>query len=152
MSSPLEVSPYNSNAPKVKGGVWNEDVLPVVEWEAADQRVVLTEDLQDALGIDTPVLRWDRDKYEAVAQDHNRDLPVLRDVAHYLSSWAYSGEEANRPGNYRILFQDETGRWCAASLGPRHGGYAFITVFGGSKPKFLENRLGGLRDVVRREK
>lgn len=152
MSSPMEVSPYNSRARRIRGGIWNEDLLPIVEWESAEHRVVLPQDLQDALGIDTPVLRWDRAKHETVAHVHNRDLPVIRDVSYYLNMWAYYGEERNRPRTYRILFQDEAERWYAASVGPRQGDYTFITVFGGSKPNFLQNRLGGLRGVVKREK
>lgn len=115
MSSSVAVSPNNPHARRVVGGIWNEDVLPIAEWEAAEQRVVLPEDLQRALGLDTPVLRWDREKYETVAQGHNRDLPVIRDVSQYLNRWAYYGEEINCPGNYRISFQDESGRWYAAS-------------------------------------
>lgn len=52
----MEVSPYNSRARRAKGGIWNGDVLPIMEWEAAEHRMVVPEDLQRALGIDTPVL------------------------------------------------------------------------------------------------
>ncbi len=133
------------------GGVWNEDELPVLEWEAAEHRVVLPESLQRSLGINVPVLRWDREKYTAVAMGHHRDRHVIQNVSRYMAVWAYHGEEIARPGNMRVLFQDEAGRWYAASLGPRQGEYTFITLFGGSDQGFRDNRLRGMHNVVQRD-
>lgn len=154
MSSSMEVSSYNSRARRVRGGIWNEHVLPVMEWEAAEHRVVLPRDLQDALGIDTSVLRWASKKYLSVTEKHERDLHVVRDLSCYLNDWAYFGEESDpRLGNARILFQDEINRWYAVSIGPDvSGSVDVITVSGSARKKFLQNRLGTLRNVVRKEK
>lgn len=65
----------------------------------------------------------------------------------------YHGEETGGyEGNYRVLFQDASGRWYAASIGPLHGSDNFITVFSSSRPSFKDNRLSSLRNVVKRGK
>ena len=148
-----EESPYNPAARREAGGVWNENEIPVTEWELPERRVVLPSDLQFALGIRVPVLRWDREKYETVASQHRRDLHVIESLSAYLARWEYLGEEVEEyAGNYRVLFRDEPGRWYAASMGTLQGSDNIITVFGSSKPNFVENRVRGLRNVVMREK
>lgn len=133
------------------GGIWNEDELPVLEWETPEHRVVISEDLRRSLGMDVFVLRWDREKHTAVTTGHHRDRHVVQDVSKYLALWEYHGEEIARPGNFRVLFQDEADRWYAASIGPRQGEYTFITLFGGSDQGFRDNRLRGMHNVVKRE-
>src|SRR5665811_2136579 len=73
-SSPIEVNLYNPAARRHPGGIWNEEALPVAVWEDAEHRVVLPKDLQQALGIDAPVLRWSAAKRELVL--HQRPKPV----------------------------------------------------------------------------
>lgn len=149
----LEISAINPAASRVRGGIWNEHILPVMEWEAAEHRVVLPIHLQLSLGLEAPVLRWDRQKYERVIREHARDLPVIRDISRYLNDWQYHGNETGyHPENRRILFQDESGRWYAASIGSLHDSENIITVFSGSKTEFRTNRLKTLENVVRREK
>lgn len=45
-------SPVNPAAVRGPSGIWNEESLPVTEWEAAEHRVVLPQSLQKALGTD----------------------------------------------------------------------------------------------------
>jgi hypothetical protein len=135
-------------------GIWNEDALPVTEWEAPEQRVVVPAGLRESLILPVPaVLRWDEEKYRLTISQRQRDLPVIRDLSRYLANWQYHGEERSpRSGNQRILFQDETGRWYAVSIGPLQDSTNVITVIGGSDKRYLGNRLRGMENVVERER
>jgi hypothetical protein len=56
---------------------------------------------------------------------------MIRGLTEYLAGWRDHGEEVgDRAGNQRILFQDEHGRWYAASIGPLRGIDNMISVFG----------------------
>ncbi len=89
-----EVSRHNRDAMRGEHGIWNEDSLPVTEWEIPEQRVVVPAQLTEYLPANmSPVLRWDREKYDTVVQEHSRDLPVIRDLSRHLghcSLWAKS--------------------------------------------------------------
>lgn len=150
---PWEVSPFNPNARRMPDGIWNDVEIPITEWELPTKRVVLPLDLQLKLGIPVPVLRWDREKYLAVANQHSRDAHVIENVSAHLARWECVGAETGvYTGNHRILFRDGAGRWFAASIGELQGSYNIITVFGSSKPNFFDNRVRSLRNVVMREK
>jgi len=91
-----------------------------------------------------PVLRWDAAKYREVVAKHQHDRRVIANLTMYLATWQYHGEETGaHVGNQRILFQDESGRWHAVSIGPLQGSDNVITVLGSSKPTFVDNRCRG---------
>lgn len=147
----MEVSPFNPGARRLPGGVWNEHQLPVLEWEISEQQALIPHSLQVAMDLHTPVLRWDRRKYESVVNQHRRDISIILELSRYLDAWVYVGEETGSyEGNRRILFQDRADRWYSASVGPIQNSYNMITVFGSSKPNFLENRLRLLRNFKER--
>lgn len=153
-SGELETSDVNPAARRVPNGIWNEEEMPVLDWEAAAFRVVLPADLQRILGWPTPVLRWSAVKLEAIAVRHHRDMRVAAELNVYLRNWMWVGEEPHpHEGQYRILFHGENRRWYALTVGrDRRGSYNVVTVFGGSDHGFLRNRLRHLGNVVRREK
>lgn len=144
-----ESHPLNPMAIRGQNGFWNEDTLPVMEWESAEYRVVLPLALQESMGIAQPVLRWSAEKRAAVLSRHARDVHIVQDISGYLGGWRFYGTES-KSGYRRILFQDERGRWYAASIGELQGSYNMITVFGSRSPEFLRNRLKRLEDVVER--
>lgn len=149
-----EISPFNATARRGPNGFWSEHLLPITEWEDPDQRVVVPAMLVASLTLPVaPVLRWDAAKYREVVAKHPRDRRVIANLTMYLATWQYHGEETGaHVGNQRILFQDESGRWHAVSIGPLQGSDNVITVFGSSKPNFVDNRLQGMRHVVGCEK
>jgi len=151
---PGEVSPVNSAAVRGPNGIWNEETLPVMEWEVVESRVVIPVDLQRSFKFESPaVLRISDKKLRRMNIDRPQDQHVLRELSHYLEAWRFHGEEVHRPGNQRILIQDESGRWYAVSIGPdRNGSHNVITLIGGSDRDYFQNRLNGMRDVVEREK
>lgn len=113
----IETHPLNSAATRRPGGYWNEDRLPVADWELPADRVVLPEHLQHVLGDDTPpVLRRAKRKYQAVNSKHMRDRAVLSHLSAYSNGWQYVGIEPGRQVR-RVLFQDESQRWYSASFG-----------------------------------
>jgi len=149
-----EISPSNRLAIRGPNGVWNEHVLPVTAWEAAEQRLFVPEVLLTSLTLPVAaVLRWDAEKFRDALLKHPRDERMIRSLTEYLAGWRDHGEEVgDRTGSQRILFQDEHGRWCAASIGPLLGSDNMITVFGSSKPNVVTNRLHELNNSVAREK
>lgn len=151
---PGEISLYNTAAIRGEHGIWNEDSLPVTEWEAAEHRVVVPASLQASLTLPVPaVLRWDDEKYRLVVNQRHRDLPVILNLTHYLSTWRYHGEEiGEHAGNQRILLQDDYDRWYAVSIGPLQGSHNVITVIGGSDRRYLDNRKRGMKGIFERRK
>ncbi len=131
------------------GGYWNEDPLPVTDWEVPAERVVLPEHLQHRLGGGVPaVLRWDEEKFNLVMSKHKRDRDVILKLTQRLDGWRYLGKERGSP-NLRALFQDEQERWYSLTVGELQGSYNVVTVFGGSDKRFLDKRLRGIEEVVR---
>jgi hypothetical protein len=146
-----DTHPLNPAARLGPNGIWNEDVLPVFEWESPEHRVVLPATLEEALGLqDTPVLRWDSLKYRIVVAKHGRDLPVIKALSMQIDRWEYIGIET-ATGNMRVMFPADD-RWYAVSIGERQGGHTVISVFGGSDKRFLANRLRGLQQILMRGK
>jgi hypothetical protein len=143
--------PHNPAAVRGPHGIWNEETIPVTEWEAPPYPVVLPTSLLPHLpGGMSPVLRWGRDKLLTVRRDHARDFAVIQELSRYLENWQYFGEERRRPDRYRILFPDENGRWYSVTIGPPLRSNNIVTVFGNPDPGFVANRLRGMRNVVER--
>ena len=148
-----ETSLVNAQAVRGSSGIWNEETLPVTEWEIPEHRVVLSQDLQRSLNLETPVLRMSEVKYRRIHDSRPQDRHILRELSRYLSNWDCHGNEAGRPGNHRVMLQDERRRWYAVSIGPdKNRSYNVVTVIGGSDAGFLQNRLNEMRNVVRRER
>ncbi len=146
----VKVHPLNREVTRGPGGVWNEHILPILSWEASEQRVVLPAKLVASLTLPiSPVLRWDAKKYQDVIAKHARDRHVIDELSSYVDAWQFHGEETGvHAGNLRVLFEDATGRWYAVSMGQLQGSDNVITVFGSSKPNFVKNRLQGMNKVV----
>jgi len=142
-SSRFEVSPYNSQARRRSGGIWNEDTLPVMEWEDAQHRVVLPEDLQIALGIDTPVLRWARNKHTLVLSTHGQanERRQAERIEFYLSSWDYAGPDPNRPASWHVFFEDEGRRTLVVFGRDANGSMNMVTLYSPKRPGALKNRM-----------
>lgn len=100
----MEVSPFNSKARRVAGGIWNAHVLPMMEWGIAEQRVVLPAALQASLGFTTPVLRWRRSKYEQVVIDQPIEKRILSDLSGYLNHWERVGIVPGKSATWRVFF------------------------------------------------
>jgi hypothetical protein len=140
---PGEVSPLNPAARREVGGVWNEDNLPILEWEIAEERVVLPEDLQILLGLETPVLRWRRSKYEQVMVDHDQPIEqrARRHLSAWLSRWERAGAEPGKSETWRVFLR-EAGRWVVVVIGrDREGSLNLITVHSPSDKKYVPNML-----------
>lgn len=149
------VSSLNPDAVRGPNGIWNEESLPVLEWEAAVYRVVVPAQLQQSLVLRVPpVLRWSTKKYLDVMAKHHIKPEVVADLSRFLDGWAFHGEETGSyRGNQRVLFQDDGGRWYALSIGAdRSGSYNAVTLISSSDPSFVGNRLRTLERIVERRK
>lgn len=148
-----DINPHNRDAIRGPNGFWNEHLLPIMAWEDPAQRVVLPATLVASLPLPiSPVLRWDAAKYRDVLAKHERDRQVIANLTEHLGAWSYHGEETDEhAGNQRVLFQDETGRWYAVSIGPLGDSDNMITIIGSNRAAFQANRLRGLRNVIERE-
>lgn len=142
-SDEIEISPINSRAHRVPGGIWNEDELPVLEWEMPEHRVVLPEELRHLCGFDVPVLRWARSKYQRVLERHIQPVEqqVLRDLSEHLGGWIRAGLEPGKTDVWRVFFQVED-RWCVAVLGrDRNGSHNVVTMHSPSDRNYLPNMM-----------
>lgn len=143
-----ERHPLNPEVVRGPNRIWGEDQLSVQEWEAPHHRVVLTPELQDALVLDQPVLRWSQRKRLMVLSRHSRDQPVIEALDACLAEWKFAGIEVGKNAMWRVLFVQE-GRWYSSTFGrDLTGSLNLITVFGGSQRSFLQNRLNGMTGVV----
>jgi hypothetical protein len=148
----MEISSHNPRAHRTPGGIWNEDELPVLEWEAAEHRVVLPESLQRALGIDTPVLRWAREKRDRVAQSHGQpnERRQAENLGFYLSMWTHAGPDRSRSATWHVFFEEDD-RGTQVILGrDGNGSVNVVTLYSPSRPNALENRIAR-GNYVRRE-
>jgi hypothetical protein len=133
--SRTETSPYNRRAHRVRGGIWNEDELPVLEWEAAEFRVVVRQSLQQALGLDTPVLRWSRAKRERVLREHAYLAPLIESPTIELARWVYAGSDLRRSSEGAIApflaFSQHGAMWIKMVFGmSRAGSMNSISLYG----------------------
>lgn len=148
----MEISPYNPRAHRLPGGIWNEDELPVLEWEAAEHRVVLPEDLQRVLKIETPVLRWARSRRERVTEMHGQPMEQRQagNLSFYLSTWTHAGPDSTRAATWHVFFE-EGGRGTQVVLGrDANGSMNVITLYSPSRPNALKLRIAR-GNYVRRE-
>lgn len=140
--------PLNPQVVRGPNGIWDEDTLPVLGWEAPQHRVVLTPELEAALGLEQPVLRWPQRKRELVLARHPRDHSVIESLDVYLAGWKFAGREAGKISVWRALFESE-GRWYSITFGyDQTGSLNLVTAFGGSQKSFLSNRLKGIVGVI----
>lgn len=130
-------SRFNPDAVRGPHGIWNEETLPVLEWEAPEYRMVVPIQLQRSLVLNVqPVLRWATKKLLDVIAKHHVEPMVVADLTRLLDGWAFHGEETGSySGNQRILFQNDAGRWYALSVGTdRSGSYNAVTLINSSDP------------------
>jgi hypothetical protein len=153
-----EVSPFNPDARRQPGGFWNEDTLPVTEWEIPEHRVVLPADLQAALGLGVSVLRWRRSKHEQVSVDHGQPIEqrVRRNLSAWLTRWERAGTEPGKLETWRVFFR-ENERWIVVVIGrDREESLNVVTVYSPSDKNYLPNMLAkgdyGFRESSGQEK
>jgi|GEM_PF-1526627 len=146
-----EASPANPHALRGPNGVWNEELLAILEWEDALHRIVLPSDLQQQMRVSETVLRWARAKREDVLHVHERDREIIFQINDHLPRWSYLGREWEGRDVWRVLFEVND-RWYAMTIGrDENGSLNLVTVFGSRRRGFVSNRLAGLNSVeVRR--
>jgi hypothetical protein len=140
---PGEISPYNPNAVRGPNGMWNEETLPVMEWEAAEHRVVVPLHLQVALGLEVAVLRWASVKYLKVVRDHHQRIEQeQRDqIERCLDSWEWAGPQPEKADVWRVFYQ-YAGRWGLMVVGrDRNGSVNVVTMLSPKNPHSLPNMI-----------
>ena len=135
-----------------QGGVWCKADYPILDWESPEHRIVLPQNLQTALELEEPVLRWARQKRANVLNDHAFDASVIQGIDVYLENWSYCGRERGVTDSWRVLFNVEA-RWYSLVIGrDGTGSLNVVTVFGSSSTSFLRNRLRGMLNIVEQQK
>lgn len=134
-----EVSRFNPDAVRGPNGIWNEETLPVLDWEDAAHRIVLSADLQRNLGLVQPVLRWQRDKRLRAFQKHLRIAHLGFSDAGFWAEWERFGTEPPKRISWNVFFTHQ-GAVSIAVLSRHHGELTFTTVFS-PRTSWLEERL-----------
>lgn len=109
-SMEIEISPVNPQAHRVPGGIWNEDELPVLPWEAAQHRKVLPPAMQRWIGTDAPVVRVSIDVVRKQYDKHS-DVRVWFDKFE-IDAWTYARmvvADRSRKWEFVHLIVDESG-------------------------------------------
>lgn len=134
-----ETHPLNSKVRKGQDGIWGSDDLPVMEWEAAGARVVLTSDLQEALDLNSPILRWSKEKRESVLREHAsdpRDVQTLRDVSGLLRLPIKAGRDPRAGREEWLVYSQVDERMYRVVIGrDGSGSVNIVTLYGSSKPQ-----------------
>jgi hypothetical protein len=134
-----EVSRFNANAIRGPNGIWNEETLPVLEWEAAEYRIVLPLDLQMGLELEQPTLRWEADKRLRAYTKHPTLASIDFTDAGFWAHWERFGPEPTKRISWNVFFS-RGGYEYIAILSHHHGELTFTTVFS-PRPEWLEERL-----------
>lgn len=134
-----EVSRFNPDAIRGPHGIWNEDTLPVLEWEAAEYRIVLPADLQRGIGLSRPILRWESVKLHDVIDKHPTIGAFDFTDAAFWARWERFGPEPTKRISWNVFFM-HAGYAYIAVLSRHHGELTFATVFA-PRPSWLEERL-----------
>lgn len=153
MGSERETGPYNAAAVRGPHGIWNEKVLPVTTWESAVHRIVLPESLQEALHLESPVIRWATTKREKVIGQHSQPIEVQRrqHLDRFLASWEWAGVQPGKTDTWRIFFRQGY-RWSLVGIGrDRNGSLNLVTAYSPSDQAFLWNMIQRGTYVSRKE-
>jgi hypothetical protein len=106
----IEFSPINPRAHRIPGGIWNEDELPVLPWEAAEHRKVLPPSIQRWIGADVPVVRVSLDVVRKQYEKHS-DVRAWFD-GFEIDAWAYArpvADKRNKKWEFVQLIYDDSG-------------------------------------------
>lgn len=124
----IETHPFNIAAMRRRGGYWNEESLPVTDWEIPDHRLVLPKSLQDRSRSPTAVLRWSKVKRNLVVRTRSSESDRLDRLSDLLATWEYFGINPETPAVWEVLFR-EHGRWYVAVFGPdRNESWNMLTM------------------------
>lgn len=99
-----EVSPVNPSAVRGPNGIWNEESLPVLAWEVAEYRVVLPQDVQAYIGLDSPVVRVPIEVHEKLTFKHAAAQHVYDELSMHLLFWTQRGRVIGEGGDARWRF------------------------------------------------
>lgn len=105
--------------------------------------MVLPTTLQVTLGLESPVLRWAREKVEDVERRHRHPAEILQraDITTWLDRWVHAGPQPGKADTWQVFFEDQ-GRWSLAVIGRDRGGSDnFVMSFRPTQGRLLENRI-----------
>lgn len=121
-------SPHNPAAVRGPHGIWNEETLPVTDWEAPAYRAVLPQTLLEATGVEIPVLRWAAAKRANILLKRPQTRPLVDSLDTLLPNWSYVGKEPSESEVWHVIFVGE-GHVNDFKFGPdRNGSWNVITV------------------------
>jgi hypothetical protein len=124
-----ERHPLNPRVFKGKDGIWGSDELPVMEWEAAEARVVLASEIIASLGASPSILRLSIAKRFEMLSKRPKTGPLLDSLSDLVPGWSYLGREPRGevwnllfPGeghqNLLVFGPDKTGSWNVITAHP----------------------------------
>jgi len=126
---PLEIHPLNPNASREPGGIWNESTLPVTAWENPHERVVLPGDLQEALAIPTPVLRWRAEKLDKVKRKHPETAHLPMTITELLNDWEFAGPQPGKNNTWNVFIPGGGGYMIAVFAIRYRDSYNVVSVY-----------------------
>ncbi len=154
-SDEIEISPINSRAHRVPGGIWNEDELPILPWEAAEHRKVVPPSIQLWTGLGIHVVRVSIDVVRKQYGKHS-DVRTWFDMFE-IDDWVYGRvvvDERGRKWEIVQLIEDGSGEpWPLVTvLGEDSAGSINLVSMHRKNRRWMRNLLAGRLGFVARER
>ncbi len=121
--------PLNPNARRGPNGIWNEDTLPIMEWEIPHERVVLPVDRQEALGLPAPVLRWKAEKLAKVKRKHAETANLTMSVTDLLTEWEFAGPQPSKHNTWNVFIPVERSYMIAVLAVRYRDSYNIVSIY-----------------------
>lgn len=156
---PGELHPHNPAVVLGNHGIWNEDSLPLTDWEVPERRVVIPSSLQASIGLPVPILRVSRNidnkqlnKHADVREHHERLSERLVTWSHWRQK-AVDQDNPNDEWEVVIVIYEEDRVWpLLVAFGTDKSGSLNLITSHRKNDRFLRRLRGGETDFSERLK
>lgn len=103
--------------------------LPVLDWEVADQRKRIPDDLRLIIGAPTPILRVPKGVYRKIVQKHGPDLAYFERLNEILAGWDYIDHSESEPYKWEVYAPVGEYHVFVTIGRDQEGSYNLVTMF-----------------------
>lgn len=152
---PGQVSPVNPAAVRGPSGIWNEETLPIMEWEVPEQRKVIPKSVQHSIRRSAAVIRVSID-IDRKQRSKHRELVAFYE-AFDMEGWIFVREIRDVRGSkwefVQIVDEGEGGPWpLMFVLGHDERGSLNLVSLHRRNRRWMRKLLEGELDFVMRRK
>jgi hypothetical protein len=156
---PGDVHPHNPAAIRGPNRIWNEDALPITDWEVPEYRVVVPADLQSIIRLPVPVLRVSRNIHVKQITKHADTRVYYEQLSQILARWTHWRQKVNQSGAVvdeweivQFIREDEDVWPLLTAIGPDKSGSWNLITNHRKNDRFHRRILAGKAGFQRRVK